>query len=96
MDAKKCDACKKYYDFYCNNVKDSVVYNTITLALYNHNGGLITGINKDVCPDCMLKVLAVLNMPKEAEALIERQQLDAEWEKLSSESHSDSRKNIML
>ena len=59
MNAKKCDRCGKFYDFYnieCsgNKKKFSKRFNSIDVVRRNMEGGTVANYIKfDLCPDCM-------------------------------------------
>ena len=56
--AKRCDACKEYYDFN----KDEEQPNGLTLSYFNEAGQVShTIVRKELCPKCLAKVNKVLN-----------------------------------
>lgn len=62
MNAKKCDACKRYYDNYRSKEVNDVVYDGIQLLSTDLKGRKIGCGTLDLCYDCMSNVLQMFNM----------------------------------
>lgn len=62
MNAKKCDACGKFYELYGRR---SGEYNTVVAYQVNARGTETEHKKYDLCPECMKKVQEVLKGGRE-------------------------------
>lgn len=62
MNAKKCDACKRYYDNYRSKEANDVVFDGIRLLSTDLKGDKISYGTLDLCYDCMSNILQMFNM----------------------------------
>ena len=68
MNAKKCDRCGKYYDYYNFPIHAKEVHgNCITIWNIMENGYESIAKKLDLCKSCMLKLEKFLGMNNEAE-----------------------------
>ena len=56
MNAKKCDRCGKYYQYYHDGYKNGFMVTGQSII-----GSLWTNKHKDLCPDCLFDLLAWFN-----------------------------------
>lgn len=52
MDAKKCDVCGKFYVAYPAPLD--------SMALFSERGGINSGVRIDMCGECMLEILDLI------------------------------------
>lgn len=64
--ARKCDACGKLYSAY-NYTENQKKPSGICLLNIDHNGKFYRHSSIDLCPECMSKVMDILNQKKEEE-----------------------------
>lgn len=62
MNAKKCDACGKFYEHYGNKRGE---YNTLYMQVNSKRGSEIECVAYDLCPECMEKVRETLKGGRE-------------------------------
>lgn len=70
MQAKKCDRCKKLYEYY-ESKDHNISVNAVAKARITVTGASVAGPYYDLCPECMNKFIEFLkgkddlNMEKE-------------------------------
>lgn len=52
MDAKKCDRCGKYYDYY----QDQHCNNGFSLVCISKSGNVSRNTTHDLCSECLIKL----------------------------------------